>query len=569
MESDGPLKLVLFIFHNYIRIPMRNLFLLLILFFRTTLLNAQSDPMSVEIIINKTQKTQLMLDGEGLEKIIINQKDWLQFENDGFIRYSDLGATGDGVTDDMIFIKATHAVANEYEFAVKADDGALYYISGKENSAVIHTDTDFGNATFLIDDVAVENINTPIFKVRSRMNPVTISGLNQLKKNQKITSQFLPEACIVATSDDKVKRYIRYGLNQNKGRSQTDIFLMDKNGKIDSLAPIIWDFDHISEITALPIDQKKLIINGGKFITISNQAPSKYTYYSRNIDIRRSNSVIQNLKHFIKGEGEHGAPYRGFISISDCSNVLVKDCVMTGHKTYRTIGAAGKPVFMGSYDLSVSRAINISFVNCRQTNDINDNSYWGLFASNYSKNISFDHCVFSRFDAHMGVYNATIRNSTLGYMGINAIGSGKFVVENSTIYGRSLVNLRQDYGSTWEGTFLIKNCVFVPSKRNSGSVSLFSGANSGMHDFGYTCHMPKNIIIEQLHIDDSNLEGGNNSISLFANFNPKMINENFKEDFPYIRTQKVTIKDLTISSNQKLKVSENQFMFKDLKITMD
>jgi len=76
VESDGPLKLVLFIFHNYIRIPMRNLFLLLILFFRTTLLNAQSDPMSVEIIINKTQKTQLMLDGEGLEKIIINQKDW-------------------------------------------------------------------------------------------------------------------------------------------------------------------------------------------------------------------------------------------------------------------------------------------------------------------------------------------------------------------------------------------------------------------------------------------------------------------------------------------------------------
>jgi len=74
VESDGPLKLVLFIFNNYIRIPMRNLFLLLILFFRTTLLNAQSDPLSVEIIINKTQKTELMLDGEGLEKIIINQK---------------------------------------------------------------------------------------------------------------------------------------------------------------------------------------------------------------------------------------------------------------------------------------------------------------------------------------------------------------------------------------------------------------------------------------------------------------------------------------------------------------
>ncbi len=121
---------------------------------------------------------------------------------------------------------------------------------------MIHTDTDFGNATFFIDDVAVENINTPIFEVRSRMKPVTISGLTQLKKNQKTSAQRLPEACIVIVSDDKVRRYIRYGLNQNKGRPQTDIFLMDKNGKIDNAAPIIWDFDHISGITALPIDQK-------------------------------------------------------------------------------------------------------------------------------------------------------------------------------------------------------------------------------------------------------------------------------------------------------------------------
>tara|TARA_A200000113_G_scaffold217197_1_gene223334 strand:+ start:147 stop:575 length:429 start_codon:yes stop_codon:yes gene_type:complete len=141
---------------------------------------------------------------------------------------------------------------------------------------------------------------------------------------------------------------------------------------------------------------------------------------------------------------------------------------MTGHKTYRTIGAAGKPVSMGSYDLSVRRAINISFVNCKQTNDINDNTYWGLFASNYSKNISFDKCVFSRFDAHMGVYNATIRNSTMGYMGINAIGSGKFLIENSTIRGRSLVNLRQDYGTHGKAIFLLKIVSLFPPKESQG-----------------------------------------------------------------------------------------------------
>ena len=60
----------------------------------------------------------------------------------------------------------------------------------------------------------------------------------------------------------------------------------------------------------------------------------------------------------------------------------------------------------------VNRVLNVSFVNCTQTNDINDRTYWGVMASNYSKNLLYDNCVWSRFDAHMGVANATIRNST-------------------------------------------------------------------------------------------------------------------------------------------------------------
>jgi hypothetical protein len=53
----------------------------------------------------------------------------------------------------------------------------------------------------------------------------------------------------------------------------------------------------------------------------------------------------------------------------------------------------------------------------------------------------YDHRVFSMFDVPMGVANATVRNSTLGRMGINAIGSGT-LTENSTIRGGTLVNLR-------------------------------------------------------------------------------------------------------------------------------
>src|SRR3546814_17668113 len=99
--------------------------------------------------------------------------------------------------------------------------------------------------------------------------------------------------------------------------------------------------------------------------------------------------------------------------------------------------------------------------------------------SNFGKNLLYDGCTLSRFDAHQGVANATVRNSTLGHMGINAIGSGTFTITNSTILGRSLINLRPDYGSTWHGELIIQNCVFKPTARKLSNVSLISGRHTG------------------------------------------------------------------------------------------
>ena len=161
-------------------------------------------------------------------------------------------------------------------------------------------------------------------------------------------------------------------------------------------------------------------------------------------------------------------------------------------------------------------------MNCSQTNDINDTGYWGILGSNYCKNLVYDNCILSRFDAHMGVANATIRNSTLGHQGINAIGSGTFTVENCTIYGRNLINLRSDYGSTWQGEFLIRNCIFIPANGKTTSVSLIGGSYSGQHDFGYTCYMPERITIENLQIDDSKNPEDYKGPAIFADFNPEM-----------------------------------------------
>jgi len=497
------------------------------------------------------------------------KKEIRKFKDLGYVSYSDFTALGDGKTDDIKAIIATHEFANIHGLKVKADDGAIYFIGGQNLSAIIQTDTDFGLASFIIDDTNVENRNSPVFIVTSGLKSFKPVGLSTLRKNQDKIDISLPGPCLITVTDSNIKRYIRYGANQNNGSSQTDIFFVDENGKVDKDTPIIWDFDQITDITAQPVDESSLTITGGRFTTIANQAESKYTYYSRNITIRRSNVLVDGLLHMVEGEGEHGAPYGGFITIRDCANVEVRNTVLTGHKTYRTIGSAGRTVSMGSYDISVNRAMNVSFVNCRQTNDINDRTYWGIIGSNYSKNLVYDKCTFSRFDAHMGVANATIRNSELGYMGINAIGTGVFKVENCTIRGSSLINLRSDYGSTWQGEFIIRNCTFIPSNGRQANPSLINGRYTGLHDFGYTCYMPEKITIENLFIDDSNHPDDYRGPSIFNDFNPQMTDESYEEVFPYVKTKEVILRKVKSASGKKLRVSKNAFMFGDVVVTSE
>jgi len=550
---------------------MEKLFVAIFLFISalcTTVGQAGNPPEKV-VINSDNDKTRVQTNENGELLINVSPKDARRIKGNGMVRYSDFGATGDGKTDDIDAIAAAHSFANKEGLPVKADDGATYYISGKNRTAVIRTDTDFGKASFIIDDTDVQNRNANVFLVSSGLQSFKPEGITSLKRNQEKINLSLPGTCLITVTNSNVKRYIRFGANQNNGSSQTDIFIADKDGKLDRNAPIIWDFDQITAITALPIDEKTLTITGGLFTTIANKAESKYNYYSRGIAIRRSNVLVTGMEHHITGEGDHGSPYGGFINIGDCAYVTVSNTLLTGHKVYQTIGAAGVSVSMGTYDISINRALNVSFVNCRQTNDINNSNYWGILGSNYCKNLLYDNCILSRFDAHMGVANATIRNSTLGHQGINAIGSGTFTVENSTIYGRSLINLRSDYGSTWQGEFLIRDCIFIPAGGKTASASLIGGSYSGQHDFGYTCYMPERITIENLSIEDSNHPNDYQGPAIFADFNPKMTSDSYTEKFPYVITREVILRNVTAASGKTLRLSNNPFMFRNVKVKTD
>jgi hypothetical protein len=146
---------------------------------------------------------------------------------------------------------------------------------------------------------------------------------------------------------------------------------------------------------------------------------------------------------------------------------------------------------MGTYDITVSVANNVTFKNSSQTNSITDTKYWGIMGSNYCKNLTYDGCTFSRFDAHKGTHNATIINSEIGHQKISIIGSGTLRVENTVVHGNNIVSLRNDYGSTWDGDMIFKNVTL----KNTGTATLIN-ATWYNHYFGYTCYLPQNIIID-------------------------------------------------------------------------
>jgi hypothetical protein len=154
-------------------------------------------------------------------------------------------------------------------------------------------------------------------------------------------------------------------------------------------------------------------------------------------------------------------------------------------------------------------------------------------------------------------------------MGINAIGNGVLRVENTTIFGNSLINLRSDYGSTWQGDVLIRNCVFVPSGGKPVNSSLIGGSNSGQHDFGYICYMPERITMENLRIEDSHHPEYYEGPAIFSNFNPDLMDATYQETYPFVRTKEVILRNVTTASGLKLRICDNPFLFKDVKVLIN
>lgn len=472
------------------------------------------------------------------------------------VTYEAFGAIGDGRADDLPAIYKAHKYANEHGLPVRSDPSATYHLGRRALTAIIATDTDWSTSRFIVDDTDVENHKRSLFEVRSLLEPIPLK-IDRLTRDQKQIDIRPARDCFVKVENKKKRRYKRRGLNQNRGTAQRDCFILLKDGSIAS--PIDWDYENVTRVTARPIDETVLIVQGGVFTTIANRMQRKRggSYWARNIEVRRSNTEVRDLTHYVVGETDVGQPYNGFISVRDCAHVTLRNCFATGHKTYFTIGSAGKPVSMGSYDYTMNSVVNLSLIGCRM-NHILDRTRWGVVGSNFCKNILLEDCELSRMDVHQGVSGTyTIRNCTLGHMGLNAIGRGELIVEDSTLYGKYLVNFRSDYGSTWEGDVVIRNCRWIPAGGTKVVPVMFGLQNDGMHDFGYPCFMPRRITIENLTVEDARVPKDYAGLYYFPDPDSGHSTPMAERPFPYEFTETLQVKGLQTVSGKKPSISSD------------
>jgi len=331
------------------------------------------------------------------------------------------------------------------------------------------------------------------------------------------------------------------------GNAMQEIIVIEADGSISSETPIIFDYTKVTSIEVYKLDPSSAVtIKNGTFTTWETTVNHLYNgrryggYIKRGILVSRSYTTVENVEHAVKygfnlkerAAGYEGASQSGFFRASYANHVTFKDCVIPGRMAYGnsssySFGAThvNKIVldncFQPNFWVTVGEAGNMKNATVRKSGaignaekaDINalegmgyatvDGTTlmlcWGAGQSNFCKNMEYLNSTITRFDAHQGLHTGKVINSNV--MGFEIIGFGEMLIEDSAIYnystgaaGNSLIYLRGDYGSTWDGDIILKNVKAYPYYVKTAAIVYHSYYNGY---FGYDCHFP-NIVLDNV-----------------------------------------------------------------------
>ncbi len=501
--------------------------------------------------------------------------------------------------DFAAIYQAHYIANNSRRHTVYADRDAVYHITdarinGTVTTVPIKTNVNWGNAKFIIDDKGLSPWNAGdsdiysknIFDVQSDYSKFTITDpsiLNSvvIRPGTKRIALGLNYAALIMPYDSDHKVYRRKGYDSAwMGSDMHEAIIIDEYGYVSEDSPIMFNYTTPDKIVVYRLDLNPITIDGGVFesraskentVRVVNGANQiKENYFARGIKVTRANTTIKNLEHQITNEitlseqasGILGNIYNGFFNAAQTYNVTYENCIMQGRRCFNRSQIDGIPAgAMGTYDISGEEVVNLTYKNCIQSNFWVDDTTglgvaqgtdgaifsmspssvtssdvcWGIGGSNFCKNLVFDGSVLSRIDAHQGVYNGKVINSTVNE--ISLIGAGDFLIEGSTWYAtgtgghrNSIINLRSDYGSTWDGTITIKDTKaygystedkfgIIPTGKYTSSTTIVYHYYQNWY-FGYDCVFP-NIHINNLdfyNVSDGSAFKKNTKITVVTAF---------------------------------------------------
>ncbi len=343
---------------------------------------------------------------------------------------------------------------------------------------------------------------------------------------------------LVHLVDADKKIYLRYGANASNGNAITEVILVHADGTIDPSTPVQWDYTNLNnqdsdKVIAYSVDTEEIKISGldsngqinAIFETYVNNDVKQYLYHyeqsARNITIRRSNATVEGLDRIFLEEAADNANNTNdrmaytFIKVEYCSDVTIKDMLVMNHNSH----AGDTGTSQGSYEFSAGYANDVKWINCNTKNMFSaakDGSliaypvYRGLFGTNHMRNMYLADCYLNSFDAHTGAYNVTIENSTFDHM--NFIGGGLIKLTDVTVYTAknygSAINLRTDYGSTWNGDLEIDGLTVKYGEDENAKpkrITLIYGEYENQY-WGFDTYMPQNVTINNFHVESYRAE---------------------------------------------------------------
>ena len=429
---------------------------------------------------------------------------------------------------------------------------------------------------FSIDpDIANSYVSSGDFFNKLNADPdgdgIVIYGINHGDKQTTKLGNGLGYPALLTIYDSSSNMYVRWGYADGQNHTQEEIVLIDENGNIDPSTPFLIDYEKVTKIRIQPLnDIEPITVKNAKITTRSTKI-NKAGNITRNILVNRPYTTVEGIKHVIEGEYEgvnigmlageertpikydeelgywvpakgytgdrynvydsngnkytgkdvvlmSGVTYTGIINVSFSEGVTIKDCDFQAHMYYGS----------GTYDLNLYNANNVTFIDCIQTNFFDETRSattpnltrcWGVMGSNYCKNLSFNGCRLTRFDAHCGVYNAEMIDCEVAL--IRLIGGGAFTLDGTTFYFHSSgapIQLREDYGATFNGILTVKDCTF-----NSTGTEIrgLIDAPTANWDNGYGTYFP-NLVIDNITLGTAQTEFNiilNSGLQEFSNKN--------------------------------------------------